>query len=65
MTYIVTASGSSRKNLYDIKANPLHAMFKKAANYVVLRVDGSVVEGKAYEPGVEKPIDTFTLKSRR
>ena len=65
VTYIVTASGSSRKNLYDIKANPLHAVFKKAPNYVVLRVDGAVVGGKTYEPGVEKPIDTFMLKSRR
>jgi hypothetical protein len=65
VTYVVTASGSARGNLYDIRPHALHASQKKAANYVVLRVDGETVRAETYEPGRAEPFDRFELKSRR
>lgn len=65
VTYVVTASGSARRNLYDIRPSPLHALAKKAPNFVVVRVSGDVVRAETIEPGRREPIDVFEVKSRR
>ena len=65
VVYVVTASGSARGNLYDIRPSPLHASAKKAPNFVVVRVSGDVVRAETIEPGRRAPIDTFEVKSRR
>ena len=65
ITYVVTASGMSRGNLYDIRPSPLHAAFEKAANYVVVAVHGDRVGVEVFEPRQKDLIDSFELKSRR
>ncbi len=62
--YIVTASGSNQKNLYDITRNPLHATFKKAPNFVVVRIAAGVARCQVVEPPQGRVIDTFTLRPR-